>query len=49
MPVPRIIADTPLAPAIESLLGGKVEVLPWQVALQERRDDVAALRIAVME
>jgi len=43
MPLPQVIADTPLAPAIESLLAGKVEVLPWEAALEGRREDVAAL------
>jgi glyoxylate reductase len=43
MSVPLVIADTPLAPAIESLLGGKVEVLPWSVALAGQRPEVAAL------
>jgi glyoxylate reductase len=33
MPLPRVIADTPLNPVIESLLGGKVDILPWSVAL----------------
>jgi len=42
MPLPKVIADTPLAPAIESLLAGKVEVLPWRAAA-EPRTDVAAL------
>src|SRR5262245_10188616 len=42
MPLPRIIADTPLAPAIETLLAGKVEVLPWTAAAEPRKD-VAAL------
>jgi glyoxylate reductase len=40
--LPKIIADTPLAPAIELLLAGKVEILPWQ-ADAESRPDVAAL------
>jgi glyoxylate reductase len=43
MPLPRVIADTPLAPAIESLLAGKVEILPWSAALEGHRSDVAAL------
>jgi glyoxylate reductase len=43
MPLPRVIADTPLDPVIERLLGGKVEVLPWSAALEGRRDEVAAL------
>jgi glyoxylate reductase len=43
MPLPRVIADTPLAPAIETLLEGKAEVLPWAAALERERPDVAAL------
>jgi glyoxylate reductase len=43
MPLPRVIADTPLDPVIERLLAGKVEVLPWSAALEGRRDEVAAL------
>lgn len=31
MPLPRIIADGPLAPAVLELLAGQVEVLPWEV------------------
>src|SRR5262245_25724175 len=42
MPLPKIIADTPLAPGIESLLAGRVEVLPWRAAA-EPLADVAAL------
>ena len=29
MNIPRVIADTPLADNIDELLGGKVEILPW--------------------
>jgi glyoxylate reductase len=32
MPLPRVVADTPLAPAILQRLAGKVEILPWSVA-----------------
>ena len=38
----KIIADTPLAPGIESLLAGRVEILPWRAAA-EPLADVAAL------
>lgn len=31
-PLPRIIADGPLAPAVLSLLAGRVELLPWSLA-----------------
>lgn len=37
MPLPRVVADTPLNPVVESLLAGHVEVLPWSVA-QEGND-----------
>jgi glyoxylate reductase len=43
MPLPIVIADTPLDLVIEQLLAGKVEILPWQTALAEMRPDVAAL------
>jgi glyoxylate reductase len=33
-PLPRILADGPLAPAIAEQLAGKVEVLPWEVGEQ---------------
>lgn len=33
MSLPRVVADTPLNPVIEALLAGKVEILPWSVAL----------------
>jgi glyoxylate reductase len=39
----RVIADTPLAPAIEQLFAGKVEILPWSAAVEGPRDDIAAL------
>lgn len=34
MPLYRIVADTPLDPVIDGLLSGKVEILPWSVALE---------------
>src|SRR5437764_11516241 len=43
MPLPLVIADTPLDPVIEELLRSKVDVLPWSAALDGRREDVAAL------
>ena len=43
MPLSRVIADTPLAPPVEALLAEKVEILPWQAALEGTRSDVAAL------
>ena len=36
----RVIADGPLAPAIESLLDSRVELLPWSVAEQGSTDPV---------
>jgi len=41
--LPRVAADTPLAPAIEELLAGKVEIVPWTVTQGGTRDDVVAL------
>ena len=41
--LPRIIADTPLNPVIEGLLAGKVEVLPWSVALHGSSEPTDAL------
>jgi glyoxylate reductase len=43
MPLPRVVADLPLAPNIEALLAGKVELLPWDVALAGAREPVAAI------
>jgi glyoxylate reductase len=33
MNLPRIIADTPLAPAIVQMLDGQVEIVPWNASL----------------
>ncbi|WP_254508257.1 2-hydroxyacid dehydrogenase [Anatilimnocola floriformis] len=41
--LPRIIADTPLNPVIEELLAGKVEILPWVVALDGSREPIDGL------
>ncbi|WP_425614445.1 2-hydroxyacid dehydrogenase [Anatilimnocola sp. NA78] len=43
MPLARVVADTPLNPVIESLLAGKVEILPWSVAMAGTSEPVAAL------
>lgn len=43
MSLPRVVADTPLNPVIESLIAGKVEVLPWSVAIEGTSEPVAAL------
>jgi glyoxylate reductase len=39
----RIIADGPLAPVIEELLAGRVEILPWSAALEGGDPAVAGL------
>ena len=41
--LPRVAADTPLNPLLESLLAGKVEIVPWSVTQGDRREDIAAL------
>lgn len=41
--LPRVVADGPLAPAVLDPLAGKVEWLPWQVALEGSREPVDAL------
>jgi len=41
--LPRVVADTPLAPAIEQLLAGKVEIVPWAATLGPVRDDIVGL------
>jgi glyoxylate reductase len=41
--LPRVAADTPLAPAVESLLAGKVEILPWSVTQEDPREEVVGL------
>ena len=38
--LPRVIADTPLDPVIDSLLAGKVEILPWSVAVEGSRERI---------
>ena len=38
--LPKIVADTPLDPVIDALLAGKVEILPWSVALEGSRERV---------
>ncbi len=43
MPLPRVIADTPLNPVIEGLLAGKVEILPWSAAQEGPSEPIAAL------
>ena len=40
---PRVIADGPLAPAIETLLAGEVELLPWSVAVADAVTPVDAI------
>lgn len=41
--LPRVAADTPLAPAIERLLEGNVEIVPWSVTQAGQRDDIVGL------
>jgi glyoxylate reductase len=43
MSLPAVIADGPLASDILELLDGRVELLPWSVALEGRTEPVAAL------
>jgi glyoxylate reductase len=38
--LPRVVADTPLDPVIDELLAGKVEILPWSVALTGAREHI---------
>jgi glyoxylate reductase len=40
---PRVIADGPLAPAIIELLGDRVTILPWNVAIEGSREPVQAV------
>jgi glyoxylate reductase len=41
--LPRVVADGPLADAVLELMARKVEVLPWDVALQGSRDEIAGM------
>lgn len=43
MTLPKVLADTPLNPVIESLLAGKVEICPWEMALAGTHPEIAAL------
>jgi glyoxylate reductase len=43
MSLPRVAADTPLDPVIDSLLAGKVEIVPWSATQAGVRDDITAL------
>lgn len=43
MSLPRVIADGPLAKAVLERLAGKVELLPWEVALQGTTQPIAGL------
>jgi len=43
MSLPRVIADGPLAEQVLELMAGKVELLPWEVALQGTAEPVAGL------
>jgi glyoxylate reductase len=41
--LPRVVADGPLAAAVEQLLIGKVELVPWSVAENQGCSEVAAI------
>jgi len=41
--LPRVVADGPLDPTIRGLLDGKVELLPWSVALEGSDEPVAGV------
>jgi glyoxylate reductase len=40
MSLPRVVADTPLNPVIEEMLAGKVEILPWSIALSGSSENI---------
>lgn len=42
-PLPRVVADGPLAPAVEQLLRERVEVLPWDAAVHGSASLIAGL------
>jgi glyoxylate reductase len=41
--LPRVVCDGPLTPTIQSLLQGRVELLPWDVALQGASEPVEGI------
>ena len=41
--VPNVMADTPLAPAIDQLLAGKVKIVPWNAALAGQGAPIEAI------
>jgi glyoxylate reductase len=43
MALSNVIADTPLDPVIDTLLAGKVEILPWSAALEGKANEVLGL------
>ena len=43
MSLPKIVADTPLAEAVEELMAGKVEILPWSLIGQPESRDAVGL------
>lgn len=43
MPLPRVIADCPLASAVTDRLASQVEILPWDAALRGSAEPVAAI------
>jgi glyoxylate reductase len=38
--LPKVVADTPLDPVIDELLAGRVEILPWSLALAGSRESI---------
>ena len=43
MTTPKVVADTPLAPAVNELLAGRVDILPWEAIGGPESSRVAAL------
>jgi glyoxylate reductase len=38
--LPKVVADTPLDPVIDELLAGRVEIIPWSLALAGSRESI---------
>ncbi len=43
MNLPRVVADGPLSPALEAMLNGHVELLPWSAAETGRDDSIEGI------
>lgn len=43
MSLPRVIADGPLSPALDAMLHGQVELLPWSAAEMGRDDSIEGI------